>query len=417
MGPTRDEPDSDDRITLALELAVARTRRGDRSAPVELARKLTSAATPATSGQVSRAVTAVLTAHLARLWAHGWLPDDVHQITRRNASALALSLAVDTIAEVQARAPVATTHPRWLDQIEAIGARSWWEPGRPHLDQWAERHEVDRSTAVATAVELAAALSALPRLPQILPPAGAARAGAPRTTGVDARVLGRVRGLLAKAESTSFAAEAEALSAKAQELMSRHAIERAVLDAETHAAPSLGGRRLWLDNPYLGAKSLLVSEVAAANRSRVVSYERLGFVTVLGDDVDVEIVELLSTSLLVQATRAMLGAATRPTGRGPSRTRSFRHAFLLSYATRIGERLRETAADSVASAGAALVPVFADRARAIDERFDELFTHTVSRSFSVGNAQGWGAGRAAADRAELGTSRRAVGQRDVTRPA
>lgn len=414
-GPTGS--DSVDRITLALEMAIARTRRGDRSARVELARKLTSAATPSTSGQVSRAVTAVLTAHLAQLWAHGWLPEDVHQVTRRNASALALSLAVDTIAEVQARAPVATTHPRWLDQVQAIGARSWWEPGRPHLDQWVERHEVDPVTAVATAVELAAALSALPRLPQILPPPGAARADTPRTSRVDPRVLGRVRGLLAKAESTSFAAEAEALSAKAQELMSRHAIERAVLDAETHAAPSVTGRRLWLDNPYLAAKSLLVSEVAAANRSRAVSYERLGFVTVLGDDVDVEIVELLTASLLVQATRAMLGVATRPTGRGPSRTRSFRHAFLLSYATRIGERLGETAADSVASAGTALVPVFADRARAIDERFDELFTHTVSRSFSVGNAEGWGAGRAAADRAELGTGRRAVGQRDVTRPA
>lgn len=33
------------------------------------------------------------------------------------------------------------------------------------------------------------------------------------------------------------------------------------------------GRRLWLDNPYLAAKSLLVSEVAAANRSRAVSYD------------------------------------------------------------------------------------------------------------------------------------------------
>lgn len=33
--------------------------------------------------------------------------------------------------------------------------------------------------------------------------------------------------------------------------------------------------------------------------------------TVLGDDVDVEIVELLTTSLLVQATRAMLGVDAR----------------------------------------------------------------------------------------------------------
>lgn len=191
--------------------------------------------------------------------------------------------------------------------------------------------------------------------------------------------------------------------------MSQYAIERATIEADTQVAPSVTGRRLWLDSPYVSAKSLLVAEVAAANRCRSVSYERLGFVTVLGADVDVEIVELLTTSLLVQATRAMLSENAQPSWSGRSRSRSFRHAFLLSYATRIGERLRETTEHTVATAGNALVPVLAARDRAVDQRFAELFTHTVARSFSVGNADGWGAGRAAADRAELGTARPAVG--------
>ena len=44
---------------------------------------------------------------------------------------------------------------------------------------------------------------------------------APDSARPDEKVLGRVRALLAKAESTTFPEEAEALTAKAQELMAR----------------------------------------------------------------------------------------------------------------------------------------------------------------------------------------------------
>jgi hypothetical protein len=50
-----------------------------------------------------------------------------------------------------------------------------------------------------------------------------------------------------------------------------------------------------------------------------------------------------------------------------------------------------------------LLPVLAARERAVDELFEEMFPQSVSRSFSVGNAAGWHAGRAAADLAVLDT--------------
>jgi hypothetical protein len=57
-------------------------------------------------------------------------------------------------------------------------------------------------------------------------------------------------------------------------------------------------------------------------------------------------------------------------------------------------------------AGAAqLLPVLAARERVVDELFEEMFPQSVSRSFSVGNAAGWHAGRAAADLAVLDTQR------------
>jgi hypothetical protein len=43
---------------------------------------------------------------------------------------------------------------------------------------------------------------------------------------LDQRMLDRVRALLAKAESTDFPQEADAFTARAQELMARHRIDR-----------------------------------------------------------------------------------------------------------------------------------------------------------------------------------------------
>jgi capsid protein len=212
-----------------------------------------------------------------------------------------------------------------------------------------------------------------------------------------------VRALLAKAESTEFPDEAEALSAKAQELMSRYSLQQAMTEHHRGRAVAAAGRRLWMDAPYAGAKALLVQVVATANRCRAVWSEKLGFITVVGADTDLDMVELLSTSLLVQANRAMLGAGRHITRAGTSRTRSFRQSFLLAYASRIGERL--DTASAVATAEVAgevarsgrLLPVLAARSRAADELTDRLFPTMTQRSLSVNNAAGWSAGRAAAE--------------------
>ena len=57
--------------------------------------------------------------------------------------------------------------------------------------------------------------------------------------------------MLAKAESTTFPDEAEALTAKAQELMDRHAIDRAMLAASSPGHTSTPeGRQVPVDAPY-----------------------------------------------------------------------------------------------------------------------------------------------------------------------
>ena len=353
--------------------------------------------------QLGIAVAGVFDRALNFLWPSGWLPYDLVQVTNRECDDFATSLVVDVIAVDMSQYAEATMHERWRDQLRQIEAKPWWRHDRQHFEQWLARHILSKQEGLEVVIVALATLMALPKLPRILPlPGSATTADVLLGHGVDQKVLARVRGLLAKAESTDFPEEAEALSAKAQELMSRHAFERALLDADEHVAQTASSRRVWLDTHYVGAKAQLVAAVAAANRSKGVVYEKLGFIALIGSDLDLEITELLSTSLLLQATRAMVAAGAG----GDTRSRTYRQSFLLAYATRIGQRLRAAAEESDDhTADDRLLPVLADREKAVSELFEELHPSTVKKSYTVGSAAGWEAGTAAADQADLGLNR------------
>jgi hypothetical protein len=340
--------------------------------------------------EVDDAVQAVLRRAFEHLWEHGWLPYDVYEVVRRNEDERALSFLVDSLALEASRYPA--LHPRWQEQLEEVGATVWWDADRPHVDQWASRHIELRDDAVAAAVRVLAVLITLPGLPVIVPKPGTPLAAIDHHH-VDPKILNRVRGLLAKAESTAFPDEAEALSTKAQELVTRHALERMPLEA-----PTTTSRRLWLDKRYFDGKAQVVHVVAEANRCRAVVYD-LGFVALVGEELDLEIVELLSASLLVQATRAMVAAGEKARKGDEARSAAFRKSFLLSYAHRVGERLR--AANEVPADDDRLLPVLAERKKAVEEYFGAMFTRTVAKTTPVRSAAGWDAGRSAADRANL----------------
>lgn len=339
---------------------------------------------------------------VGNLWAFGWLPYDVVRHIGKQLGEPAVELVTDVIAADAAQYASATVHERWHEQLRQVDATVWWESGHPHLSQWIVRRGIDRADALTLVVTVIAAMMMWPELPVIVPLPGTVRATAPSPRhGVDPKILARVRGLLAKAESTEFAEEAEALSAKAQELMNRHAVERAMLDAEEHVPQVASARRIWLDNPYVGAKAHLVAVVADANRCRAVIHEKIGFVALMGDEMDLEITELLATSLLLQATRALVAAGRA----GQSRVRSYRQSFLMAYAHRIGERLAAVTESAVSEPDERLLPVLVDRRKAVDELFETMYPATRTKSYSANNAAGWGAGRAAADRADLGLDR------------
>ncbi|MCM0675758.1 DUF2786 domain-containing protein, partial [Micromonospora phytophila] len=298
--------------------------------------------------------------------------------------------------------------PWWDDQLRDLDARIWWDGDERHLAGWSVRAGLDRFTALRAAVDALALVEGLPPIAVLRPPPGATGASTTRTAaGSGSRMLDRVRALLAKAESTTFPAEAEALTGKAQELIARHSVDQALLATGAERADLPGGVRLGTDPPYAGAKALLVQEVSAANRCEAVWSDDLGFTTVLGWPADLEAVELLYTSLLVQATGAMLrGRGERRTARAGRKTRDYDESFLNAFALRIGERLRAAteATDREAAEAAGperLLPVLASRAEAVRERLDTFFPGVTRARLTVRDSEGWSSGTSAADRASL----------------
>lgn len=340
-------------------------------------------------------------------WQSGWSPTDLHEFARRRLDASAAGYLAEAIVRESRHYAVATLHPRWRAELAAFPAG--FDPGTPQMWDWADRNAVDHHAALTVVLKVLRLLGTLPILEPLLPLPGAHQHSAVAVNPTDAKALSRVRGLLAKAEATKFPEEAEALSAKAQELMSRYSLHHAIRDHEQGRAAEATARRIWIDSPYVIAKATLVQSVATANRCRMVCTEKLGFVAVIGAECDLELVELLSTSLLVQANRAML-AAGRTSSDGRSRTRSFRQSFLLSYAERIGERLTTTSTTVATEVDrGTLLPVLAARSQATDDLTNRLFPATIPRMMSVSDGAGWSAGRIAADLAQLDVRRPIAG--------
>jgi hypothetical protein len=224
--------------------------------------------------------------------------------------------------------------------------------------------------------------------------------------------LRRVQALLAKAESTDFPAEAETLLAKAQELMARHAIDEAMLDsAGRHRHDVVTSEVIRMEAPYAGPKASLLCRVAEANGCRAVTRTVGGGprqCVIVGHRSDLDGVMTLFAALSMHATRAMLQATVPPY----DTPRRFRHAFLLGFAARIGERLRAAAraaeadaaadADAAGSGGASVAVVLASRADAVERAFEAEFPHVRFVRSQASSYAGAVSGRTAADAAALG---------------
>jgi len=343
-----------------------------------------------------------IVARLGSAWEHGWQPLDLVHTARRQGSRRAASWMALAVLEEANRSRARDRAPQaWVAQIGSLSDRHGTGTGIESMLPPGGRATVEQWQAALSALHL---LRILPASTLLMPPPSrwdAARSTSPHPApaGVQggeqkAKMLTKVRSLLAKAESTEFAAEAEAFTAKAQDLMTRYSIDAALVADEAGESFDVGGVRVLIDQPYATEKASLLHVVAEANRVRAVWSQFMSCVTLVGVSADVEQVDLLFTSTLVQATRSMTQAHLSSAG--------FRRAFLQAFAVRIGERLAASSEETVASYGSALVPVLARQEDAIEREVDRLFPNLTNgsrrRQF---DADGWHAGTRAADAAVL----------------
>jgi hypothetical protein len=317
------------------------------------------ALTVALPAEVDAALLTALHERCSALWRGGWQPAELHRMVTRRGSAIQARVIIDAVATYLEGFPPSRVDDRWLAQAQALGAQVWWSEPAAYLGELAMACRLDRVAILDEVLTLLTILAELPPIEVLLPPPGTATrvtapsAGDAASAGrpIDTRLLDRVRALLAKAESTTFPAEAEAYTAKAQELIARHSIDEALLVArngERVVVPF--ARRIGVDHPYDSEKVSLLVAVARANRCHAVWSPELGFVTLFGFDADLDAVDLLYTSLLLQAHRAMSQAEPGGGKAGRARLRAFRRSFLIAFAVRIGERLAAAANAAVAEA-------------------------------------------------------------------
>jgi hypothetical protein len=231
-----------------------------------------------------------------------------------------------------------------------------------------------------------------------------------------------IRKLLAKADGAATTAEAEAYTAKAVTLMARHGIDAALLDATAAKKETIESRRITITGPYSRDKADLLTWLGGALRCRTVLHsqaKRIIAVTVVGFASDLERLELLYTSLLLQATRQLVHVA--PPWSSQESTAAYRRTWFQGFNSVVARRVREAETQAVeetpeptgtSTPGVALV--LADRKAQVDVALDALFPTLGTAKRRKLSGTGRRAGAQAGLRADIG-SKQVGGERRAVR--
>lgn len=226
-------------------------------------------------------------------------------------------------------------------------------------------------------------------------------------------MLERVRKLLAKAEDPSISpVEAEAYNAKAAELIARYGIERARLEeTDPQRRATVADKIIRLQRPYVINKSMLLTVVGNAMRCKVITL-RNDSAHVVGYESDIERVEIIFSSLLVQQSMGLsLAQMTERRGEDP---RTFAKSYFAGFAVAVERRLRaaEKQAESEATTGTDLALV--NRNAVVFQKMTELYPRTrATASRPVRMNGGYTRGHSDGSRANLGVNSLGKTQRGI----
>lgn len=230
--------------------------------------------------------------------------------------------------------------------------------------------------------------------------------------------LARVRSLLAKAESSTFEGEAESYNAKASELIARYGIDRAMLAASGTVTDDIATVMIAIDDPYSRDKAHLLSCIAQPMRCRTLLHrfgQRITDVTIFGYQSDLDRVEMLYTSLLLQAATQLKKVRPKQSDYRRESVAAYRRTWLHGFASEVLVRLTkaETSATQAhtsepGSRSAALV--VQTRTEMVTKAYNDEYGSLKSAKRRQLTGSGYRDGRQAGERANLGNGSALTGR-------
>lgn len=231
-------------------------------------------------------------------------------------------------------------------------------------------------------------------------------------------MLGKVRGLLAKAEHENTSPdEAEAYMGKALKLMAKYGIERARLAVDNPDTGKIIHKVVPMSEPYARLSGyLLIRLIQAMNGEGVLHGRRRNDGTRYANQIvyevhmfaaasDLERAEMLFTSLLVQRTMGV-AAVEVPSWAKP---KAYRRGWVVGFDNTVQARVREfeqrAAADAAFEPGSTgLELVLVDRKQAAKAAVRREFPNTKTSRVSA-DRRGYHDGAAAGCRADIGVTK------------
>jgi len=241
-------------------------------------------------------------------------------------------------------------------------------------------------------------------------------------TSTDKR-LEKVRKLLALAESPAATAqEAETFTAKAAELIAEYGIDEALLAATAPDENGIEKRVMVLHAPYARDKATLAYAVATAlgvqgvvSPGRDAQGRKIDELHLFGQKGDMTRVDVLVTSLMMQAARDVNRAIIPPWEDKAAYRRSWWSGFTKTISTRLREAeaaARYSNESRFASAGTSSALVVRNRDRDVSAAVRDEFPRTQTRGRKL-SGSGTGAGSAAGRKANLGGTAVNGGRRQI----
>lgn len=222
--------------------------------------------------------------------------------------------------------------------------------------------------------------------------------------------LEMIRALLAKAERTDNDNERDAYNAKASELIAKYGIEQALISAKRPLREMPTTRTWRIVAPYVTDRRMLLAAIGHSLGLPNVGWRRYDAesgkycfeMTLTGFESDLERVDVLYTSLLVQMAQGVT-AARVPWDEDP---RVFRKSWMYGFTVIVGRRLQaaeRSAAHDANNDAPGTDLVLVDRAAQVKTAFEAANPKLGKYSRQKPNSQaGRMAGRDAGSRANLG---------------